>query len=53
MSAVEITRPSLAENLLYYRAHPPAFVRDHLGAEPDPWQEEVLPPSHTSRRSAS
>ncbi len=42
MSSATITRPNLAENLLYYRAHPPAFVRDHLGAEPDPWQEEVL-----------
>lgn len=41
MSAT-VTRPNFAENILYYRTHPGDFVRDHLGATPDPWQTDVL-----------
>jgi len=34
--------PRLMEATDYYIDHPVEFVRDILGAEPDPWQAEVL-----------
>ena len=42
MTAVAITRPSLAESILHYRRHPVDFVRDHLRGTPDVWQAEAL-----------